>query len=134
MATKLAKQAKKPMKMYSMEDVSDELLGKRGTKGRDNAERWFDGEIEKELETREMFGRFIKLIRKSQGLTQHELAYRLGVKKSAISKLESSDTNPTVETFLKIMNSMNMTLYVRALSKKPIAEVRKTRSKELVPA
>ena len=37
----------KPVKVYSMNEVSDKLLGKKGTPERDAAEKWYEGEIAK---------------------------------------------------------------------------------------
>lgn len=48
-------------------------------------------------------GLIIREARKSAGLTQRELAERLGLKQQFISRLESGEEeNPTVETLSKI--------------------------------
>jgi transcriptional regulator with XRE-family HTH domain len=45
----------------------------------------------------------IRDARRAAGLTQVELAARLGVSQSAISKLEREGSNPTVETLDRVL-------------------------------
>lgn len=47
----------------------------------------------------------IAILRKSLGLTQEEFGNRIGVKKSAISKLENGTNNPTEGTIKLIVNT-----------------------------
>ena len=44
-------------------------------------------------------------LRNSQGLTQKQIAKKLGTKQSAISRLERGTLNPTLKTFFKLTNS-----------------------------
>ena len=53
-------------------------------------------------------GQVILDARKSEKITQSELAKRLGVDKSYISKLENGNVNPSVGFFYRIMNALNL--------------------------
>lgn len=54
------------------------------------------------------------LIRKrlEKGLTQHELARKVGTKQSAIARLESGRYNPTVDALRKIARALNADLKI----------------------
>ena len=54
------------------------------------------------------------LIRKrlEKGLTQHELARKVGTKQSAIARLESGRYNPTVDSLRKIARALNADLKI----------------------
>ena len=129
---------KKLLKTFSMDEVSDTILGKKGTPKRDRAEKWFIDEMEQELKTREVFGSLIKMARKAEGLTQDELASRLGVKKSFISKLENSQNSTKIETILSVLKSMNLKLFIRLApsnENNPVKKVQRNKDiMELVPA
>ncbi len=71
------------MELYSFEEVTDELIGKKGTPERDA----FDAEVAEAVQAYQL-GEAIKKVRLEQHLTQEELGNRIGVKKSQISKLE----------------------------------------------
>lgn len=53
-------------------------------------------------------GQVILDARKSEKITQSELAKRLGVDKSYISKIENGNVNPSVGFFYRIMNALNL--------------------------
>lgn len=71
------------MKLYSLEEVEDELIGRRGTRERDEHER----KVEEALHAYRI-GEAIKKARLKQNLTQEELGNRIGVKRAQISRLE----------------------------------------------
>lgn len=50
--------------------------------------------------------------RLERGLSQKELAERIGTKQSAISRFESGDYNPTFAFLQKIANAMNLSLKI----------------------
>ena len=52
----------------------------------------------------------IKEIRKSKGITQKELAARLGVVPSAVSQFENSDNNIKIETLEKIAKALDCSI------------------------
>lgn len=86
------------MKTYTLAEMEDKHIGKKGTKERD--------EYEYELRM-ELLGRMIKTTRKEQNLTQEQLGELIGVNKSQISKLESHANSATIETILKVFKALN---------------------------
>jgi len=87
------------MKTYSLDEVTDKYIGKRGTPKRE--------EFEQELKL-ELLGEAIKNARKERNLTQEELGKLVGVKKAQISKIENSVTNARFETILKVFRALNI--------------------------
>jgi HTH-type transcriptional regulator / antitoxin HipB len=87
------------LKTYSLEEITDEHIGKPGTPKRDA----FEYELRLEL-----LGEAIKKARKERNLTQEELGKLVGVKKSQISKLENSLTDARFETILKVFKALNV--------------------------
>ena len=71
------------LKLYTLEEVKDELLGKAGTPERDEHER----NVEEALHIYHI-GEAIKAERLRQHLTQEELGKRIGVRKARISRME----------------------------------------------
>ena len=71
------------MKLYSLEEVTDELIGQKGTPERDD----FDCKVEEALHAYRI-GEAIKNARLKQNLTQAELGERIGVQKAQISRME----------------------------------------------
>lgn len=55
--------------------------------------------------------------RKSQNLTQKQLAELAGIDQGDISKLENGLRNPTVQLLKRIADSMNMTLKIEFIPK-----------------
>lgn len=85
------------MKTYSLEDLTDNYIGKKGTKKRD--------EFENELRL-ELLGNAIKQARQERNLTQEELGELVGVKKAQISKIENSATDARFTTILKVFDAL----------------------------
>ncbi len=56
--------------------------------------------------------RRIRTLREARGLTQADLAARIGTTQSAIARLESGRTTPTLEILQKIASSMGMRVTV----------------------
>ena len=54
--------------------------------------------------------------RKSQGITQKDVAERMGTKQSAVSDIEAIGGNPTVRTLLRYSRAIGMRLRLRALT------------------
>ena len=81
------------MKTYSLEEMTDKHIGKKGTKKRDE----FDYELRLDL-----LGHSIKQARKERHLTQDQLGKLVGVKKAQISKIENSVTDARFSTIIKV--------------------------------
>lgn len=88
----------KPLKIYSLEEITDKHIGKRGTPKRE--------EFEYELRL-DLLGEAIKQARKERNLTQEELGRLVGVQKAQISKLENSLTDARFETVIKVFRALN---------------------------
>jgi len=86
------------MKTYSLDEITDKYIGKKGTKKRDS----FEYELRLDL-----LGEAIKQARKERHLTQEQLGKLVGVQKSQISKIENSLTDARFETIIKVFKALN---------------------------
>ena len=86
------------MKSYTLDELTDELIGKKGTEERDE----FDTELRSEL-----IGHAIKEARLKRNLTQSQLGELVGVQKAQISKIENSISNARLDTILKVFKALN---------------------------
>ncbi len=57
-----------------------------------------------------IIGKRIRKFRQRQGLTQHDLAERIGVTEKQISKIETGIHYPKFENFVKILDSLDISL------------------------
>jgi len=89
---------KQETKTYSMEEITDKYIGKRGTPKREA----FEYELRLDL-----LGEAIKQARKKRNMTQEELGRLVGVHKAQISKIENSLTDARFETILKVFKALN---------------------------
>jgi len=85
------------MKTYTLDQVTDEIVGKIGTPNRDK----FEYDLQMDL-----IGNTIKQTRKERNLTQEELGKLIGVQKAQISKLENNAGNVTLETIIKVFTAL----------------------------
>ena len=85
------------MKTYSLEELTDKYIGKKGTKKRDG----FENELRLDL-----LGQAIKQARQEHKLTQEELGGLVGVKKAQISKIENSTTDARFTTILRVFDAL----------------------------
>lgn len=92
----------KAMKGSSLEEMKDKYIGKIGTKDRD--------EYEYELRM-DVLGKMIKTARQKRNLTQQQLGQLVGVKKSQISKLESSANSATIDTVLRVFKALEADIH-----------------------
>ena len=90
------------MKLYTQEEVLDEIVGTIGTPDRDE----FEARLKKEVDGY-FIGEAIKETRKKQGLTQEQLGERMGVKKSYVSKMESG-RNIAYSTIMRAFKAMGV--------------------------
>lgn len=88
---------KKKMKTYSLDEITDEFIGKKGTPAREQFEYELRMEIISDL---------IKKIRRKRKLTQSQLGKLVGVQKAQISKLESGAGNVTIGTVVRVFNAL----------------------------
>jgi DNA-binding XRE family transcriptional regulator len=92
---------KSKMKLFSLNDIKDEFIGKRGT----NKRELYEAELQLEV-----LGDMIKQIRIERNLTQEQLGKLIGVQKAQISKLENNTTNVTMDTVLRVFNALKAKL------------------------
>lgn len=85
------------MKLYTLEEVQDQLIGKIGTPLRDR----FEYELQMDL-----MGKAIRQTRKERNLTQEELGKLVGVQKAQISRLENNAGNVTMDTLLRVFKAL----------------------------
>ncbi len=95
------------MKLYSLDEVKDELIGKLGTPERDEHERKVDEALHAYR-----IGEAIKKARLQQNLTQEELGERVGVQKAQISRMERgySISIPSMSRVFKALGITTATL------------------------
>ena len=85
------------MKVYTLDEVQDKLIGKIGTPERDI----FEYELQMDL-----IGKAIKQIRQERHLTQEELGKLIGVQKAQISRLENNPSNVTMDTLVRVFTAL----------------------------
>ena len=85
---------KKINKTMTLSQFKDKHYGKKGTKKRDKLEEGYDAF---------MIGTLILEARKEKGLTQSELAEKVGTTKSYISKIENNVKEVRLSTLQKII-------------------------------
>ena len=85
------------MNTHTLEQVTDELIGKVGTPERD----LFEYELQMDL-----IGKAIKQTRKERNLTQEELGRLIGVQKAQISRIENNASNVTMGTLLRVFTAL----------------------------
>ncbi len=85
------------MKKYTMDEMEDRYIGKKGTQSRD--------EYEYELKM-ELLGKMVKTTRKERNLTQEQLGNLIGVNKSQISKIENNANSARIDTILKVFKAL----------------------------
>ena len=81
-------------KLITLHDFKEKNYGKRGTKKREELESGYDNF---------KIGLLIHDARKAKGLTQEELAIKVGTTKSYISKLENNIKEVRLSTLQKIV-------------------------------
>ncbi len=89
--------SKKDLKQYSLDQITDEIVGKPGTEER----TLFEFELKLDL-----LGDIIKQTRKERQLTQSQLGELIGVKKAQISKIETNAKDVRLSTIMKVFNAL----------------------------
>ena len=85
------------MKTYSLDELTDKYIGKKGTKKRDS----FEQELRLDL-----LGHAIKQARLQRNLTQEQLGELVVVQKAQISKIENAATDARFDTMLKVFKAL----------------------------
>lgn len=85
------------MKIYTLNEVQDKVIGIVGTPDRDR--------YEYELQL-EMIGKAIKQTRKERNITQEQLGELIGVKKAQISRIENNASNVTFDTLFRVFTAL----------------------------
>ena len=94
------------MKLTPIEDLITEDFGAVGTLRRDRFEMECDAFI---------IGEQLKEERRKAGLTQEQLAERIGTKKSFISRVERGHTDIQLSTLVKLFNGLGRQVRIRIL-------------------
>ncbi len=89
---------KQGLKTFTLEEITEKHIGKRGTPKRED----FENELRLDL-----LGETIRQVRLERNLTQEELGRLVGVQRAQISKLENSLTDARFETIIKVFKALN---------------------------
>ena len=73
-------------------------------------------EVEQKSTRRSVIEQYVRC-RKVQGMTQEELAKRVGVPRSNITRFESGSYNPSLELLVRIAAALGMALQIQLISK-----------------
>lgn len=92
------------LKLTPIEDLINEDFGKIGTPERDEFEMECDAFI---------IGEQLKMERLNAGLTQEELAERIGTKKSFISRVEKGRADIQLSTLVRLFHGLGRHVSVR---------------------
>ena len=84
-------------KTYSLEELTDDYIGKKGTEKREIFE--FNLKLD-------VLGEMIKKARKEQHLTQEQLGHLIGVQKAQISKIENNTKDVRLSTVLRVFEAL----------------------------
>ena len=94
---KANKEMKEELKQYSLDEITDEIVGKVGTEEREQ----FEFELKLDL-----LGDIVKQTRLERHLTQEQLGELIGVKKAQISKIENNIKDVRFSTIMKVFNAL----------------------------
>ena len=87
----------KKTKTYTLEELTDNYIGEKGTPNRERFE--FDLKMD-------VLGEMIKKTRIEQQLTQEQLGALVGVQKAQISKIENNTKDVRFSTVLKVFEAL----------------------------
>jgi len=88
---------KNKMNTYSLDELTDNYIGEKGTSKRDQFE--FDLKMD-------VLGDMIKKARIEQKLTQEQLGALIGVQKAQISKIENNTKDVRFSTVLRVFEAL----------------------------
>lgn len=62
------------------------------------------------METKQLIGKRIQDLRKSKKMSQEQVAEKMGISPKYLSSIERGKENPTLDTFIKLAESLNVEL------------------------
>lgn len=92
------------MKTYTLDELTDKYIGKKGTPKRDK----FEADLKAEIQAYHI-GEAIKKARLAKNLTQEELGEKVGVQKAQISRLERGKSI-TFSSLMRLFTAMEIPL------------------------
>lgn len=92
------------MQIYNVSEELNQTFGAPGTESRRQAE---------DQAWEEYNAQILLDARKESGLTQSELAEKIGTDKSYISRVERGLTIPSISTFYRMVSAMGLTVVLR---------------------
>ncbi len=101
---KIPTKKSKSLKSISFSQFEDKNFGKRGTPQRAVYEAKLNEEI---------IGDLIRQARQKQNLTQDELAKKLGINKSNISKMENNIKSMRIDTLMNVLNVLDAKVMIQ---------------------
>jgi len=87
------------MKQYTLDELEDKYIGKKGTEERER----YEYELRMDL-----LGRMVKSTRKEKNMTQQELGNLIGLHKSQISKIENHANSATIATIIRVFKALGV--------------------------
>lgn len=90
------------MKTYTLDEITDEVIGKIGTPNRDK----FESDLKNEIQAYHL-GEAIKQARIAKNMTQEQLGEKAGILKSNISKIEKGK-GITITTMIRLFKAMDV--------------------------
>lgn len=97
--------SRKEMELFDVDAQLNEFFGPEGSPERKAAEQRADAFFT---------GQIIEEARHCAGITQEELAQRIGTNKSYISRVENGYTEPKVSTFYRIVDALGLKVSLTA--------------------
>lgn len=88
------------MKLYSMDEVLDDVIGPEGTADREA----FDRCVEEDAQAYRV-GEAIRQAREAKNLTQEQLGNRLGIQRAQISRMEHG-RNVTLSSLARVLKAL----------------------------
>ncbi len=95
---------KTKMQTYNVSEELNQIFGASGTESRRKAE---------EQAWEEYNAQILLDARKESGMTQSELAEKIGTDKSYISRVERGLTIPSISTFYRMVSAMGLSVELR---------------------
>jgi HTH-type transcriptional regulator/antitoxin HipB len=98
----------------SMDELETKYFGKKGSSKRDS----YETQIQLDF-----IGELIKQTREGRNLTQSQLAKKLGMDKTYVSKMENNVKTQRVDTLMKVLKALKGQLFIRVGTGKEMREV-----------